>query len=442
VEFRILGPFEVIDAGGPVTLGGAKRRGLLALLVVHAGQAMPLDRLVDALWDEHPSKGARATVQTYLSQLRKLFRAGDDITLATHPAGYVLDAPTDCSDAARFERLCAEAVAEPDTCRRLHVIDEALALWRGPPLDEFAGAEWADVEATRLEALHLQAVQQRIDALLALGRHDEATPQLEGLVGKHRLDEHFWARLMLAYYRASRQADALRAYQGVRSILADELGIEPGGELVDLERKILDHDPSLMPTAETEVDSSARESLPEGVVTFLLTDIEGSTHLWDQQPEAMVAAVARHEELVGSTVQAHRGRLIKSKSEGDSTLSVFPHATDAAAAALTLQRGLVAEEWAGSLCLRTRIALHTGETHSRDGDYYGSTLNRAARIRSLADGGQVLCSRTTRDLIEDALPQDMEIIELGAHTLRGLDRPEDIFQLAIAGIPADFPDSR
>jgi DNA-binding SARP family transcriptional activator len=246
VEFRILGALEVIGPQGPVTLGGAKRRGLLALLVVRAGQVVSLDCLVDSLWCEQLSKGARGTVQTYLSQLRKLFAASDAVTLETHPGGYVLQAATRCIDAARFEQLCAQAVAEPDTCRRLQVVDEALALWRGPPLGEFAGAEWADLEATRLEALHLQALQRRIDALLDLGRHAEVIPELEHLTGgEHRLDEHFWAQLMLAYYRAGRQADALRAYQDVRSTLADELGIEPGAELVDLERAILDHDATL-----------------------------------------------------------------------------------------------------------------------------------------------------------------------------------------------------
>jgi DNA-binding SARP family transcriptional activator len=413
---------------GPVTLGGAKRRGLLALLVVHAGQVVSLDHLVDALWSEHPSKGARGTVQTYLSQLRKLFAASKDITLETRAGGYVLQAPTGCIDASRFEQLCAQAVAEPHTCRRLQVVDEALELWRGPPLGEFAGAEWADLEATRLEGLHLQALQQRIDALLDLGRHAEVIPELEGVIGEHRLDEHFWAQLMLAYYRAGRQADALRAYQEVRSVLADELGIEPGAELADLERKILDHDPALTLTPE-QAQPMSPESLPEGVVTFLLTDLEKSTPLWDQQPQAMAAAVARHEEIVGVTVRAHRGGLIKSGGEGDSTLSVFPRASDAAAAAITLDQALAAESGPEGLDLRTRIALHTGEAHLRGDDYYGGALNRAARIRALARGGEVLCSRSTAEVVADTLPADVHLQEVGTYDLKGLDRDETVYAL-------------
>ncbi len=245
MEFGILGSFQVSGPDGPAQLGGAKRRGLLAYLVVHAGQEVSPDRLVESLWGEESSSGARGTVQTYVSQLRKVLATSDDDAIETRSGGYVLDVPARHVDAARFERLCAQAAAEQDPRRRLEDLEEAMVLWRGPPLAEFAGAEWADLETTRLEALHLQALQQRLDVLLSLGRHAEALPDLERLVGDYPLDERFWAQLMLAYYRAGRQADALQAYQQVRSVLADELGIEPGTELTELEHKVLDQDPAL-----------------------------------------------------------------------------------------------------------------------------------------------------------------------------------------------------
>ena len=270
-----------------------------------------------------------------------------------------------------------------------------------------------------------------------MGRHGEAIPELEVLVGDHRLDEHFWAQLMVAYYQAGRQADALRAYQRVRSVLADELGIEPGAELTELERKILDHDPTLTATSGSGTAvSAAAEPLPAGVVTFLLTDVEGSTQLWDAHPQATATAMARHEELVSATVDAHRGRLVKSRGEGDSTLSAFPRASDAAAAAVALRDLLAVETWPEGLELRTRVALHTGEAQLRGGDYYGGTLNRAAWIRALAAGGEVFCSRATADLVTDTLPSDVDLREVGTYDLEGLRRAETVYALA-PGIVSD-----
>jgi class 3 adenylate cyclase len=133
--------------------------------------------------------------------------------------------------------------------------------------------------------------------------------------------------------------------------------------------------------------SDDRHELPDGILTFLLTDIEGSTPLWERHRAVMGAALAQHEELVARAVGAHGGRLIKTRGEGDSTVSVFVRASDAAAAALTLQRSLGASAWPGGLTLPTRAALHTGEAELRDGDYYGQTLNRAARLRALGQGG-------------------------------------------------------
>jgi class 3 adenylate cyclase len=176
--------------------------------------------------------------------------------------------------------------------------------------------------------------------------------------------------------------------------------------------------------------STRPPELPEGVVTFLLTDIEGSTPLWETHTAAMSVALARHEALVSEVVASHGGRLIKSRGEGDSTLSVFVQATDAVAAALALQQVLAGEPWPEGIALPTRAALHSGEAQLRDGDYYGQTLNRGARLRALAEGGHVLLSQTTAELVADQLPRGTSLADVGKHRLKGLSRPEHVFALA------------
>jgi class 3 adenylate cyclase len=175
--------------------------------------------------------------------------------------------------------------------------------------------------------------------------------------------------------------------------------------------------------------STRPPKLPEGVVTFLLTDIEGSTPLWETHTAAMSVALARHEALVTEVVASHGGRLIKSRGEGDSTLSVFVRATDAVAAALALQQVLAGELWPEGIALPTRAALHSGEAELRDGDYYGQTLNRAARLRALAEGGHVLLSQGTAELVTDQLPAGTSLADVGSYRLKGLSRPEHVFAL-------------
>lgn len=169
--------------------------------------------------------------------------------------------------------------------------------------------------------------------------------------------------------------------------------------------------------------------LPEGVITLLLTDVEGSTRAWEAHSEAMSAALARHDALVVEVVYAHRGLLIKSRGEGDATFSVFRRATDAALAAVVLQRTITAEPWPDPIQLSVRVAIHTGEAQLRDGDYFGTTVNRAARLRAVARGGEILCSQATAGVIADALPPGATLADLGAKALKDLSRPEHVFSL-------------
>jgi predicted ATPase/class 3 adenylate cyclase len=186
-------------------------------------------------------------------------------------------------------------------------------------------------------------------------------------------------------------------------------------------------------------EQHAGTALPTGTITFLLTDIEGSTRLWEKEREAMRRDLARHDAVVEEEVERHRGRMVRPRGEGDSRFAVFPLATDAVAAAAALQQRLHGERWSAALPLRVRMALHTGEADLRDGDYYGSAVNRCARLRSLAHGGQVLLSATTARLAREGLDHGISLRDLGVHHLKDLQQPEQVFQLAHPELPSEFP---
>ena len=177
------------------------------------------------------------------------------------------------------------------------------------------------------------------------------------------------------------------------------------------------------------------------MVTFLLTDIEGSSGLWEANPEGMAAALELHDELISRTVHEHFGRLMKAKGEGDATLSAFRRASDAVACAVECQRALLGASWPDGLEPRVRLALHTGEAHEREGDFFGPTLNRAARLRRLARGGETVISQATAEIVRDRLPEETELVELGRQELRGLSRPENVFALRTGarGVPPRGP---
>jgi DNA-binding SARP family transcriptional activator len=429
LDFRILGPFE-IDGGStsPLLIRGNKRRGLLAVLLVHAREPVSRERLVDDLWSD-AVEGADHTIQTYVSQLRKLL--SDGVGIETVGKGYRLDVPRECVDVDRFLDTAATANSVANLERRRELLNAALSLWRGSPLEEFAGMTWADATAQRLEQRRLEVLEQRIDVDLAVGRARELLGELAELTRAFPLAEPLWAQRMIALYRCGRQADALRAYSELRSILAEELGIEPSRALADLELRILDQDETLLElaTAVALTTSAPARELPVGTVTFLLTDIVRSTELWDVHPEEMAAAVREHEAIIEDVITASNGHHLKHRGEGDSTLSVFDRAADALDAAIELRDRFAAEPDALTLPVTVRIALHTGEVEQRDRDYFGPVLNRAARIRALASGNEILCSRATAELVADSVPPDAALVELGSLRLRGLRRNEVVFRV-------------
>ncbi|MFL5938419.1 MAG: BTAD domain-containing putative transcriptional regulator [Gaiellaceae bacterium] len=239
MEYRILGPLEVVGDEGSLSLGGAKQRALFALLLLNANRVVSRDRLIDELWPDDPPESVVTSVQVYVSRLRKLLPEG---TLLTRPPGYRLEVEPEALDQQRFERSITDARGrEPE--RAATLLREALALWRGPPLAEL-NEPFARIERGRLEDLRLQAVEQCIEADQALGRDSELIDELEPLIAEHPHRERLRGQLMLALYRTGRQADALRAYRDARDAL-NEIGIRPGERLRELERRILVQDETL-----------------------------------------------------------------------------------------------------------------------------------------------------------------------------------------------------
>ncbi len=241
MNFRILGPLEVTNDGKTLPLGGTRQRAVLALLLLHANEVVSTDALVDRLWGGRPPRTATKALQVYVSNLRK--RLGRDV-LMTRAPGYVLRVEPDELDLYQFERLVVEARAQdPETASSL--LGNALSLWRGTALADFAYEPFAQAEIMRLEELRLAALEDRIDADLAKGLDARLVGELEGLVAEHPLRERLRGQLMLALYRSGRQAEALEVFRNGRNLLDEELGLEPSEALKALQSAILAHDPSL-----------------------------------------------------------------------------------------------------------------------------------------------------------------------------------------------------
>jgi len=274
MEFRILGSLEAWEEGCELPLGGLKPRALLAVLLLHANEVVPADRLIDEVWGEDSPEDAAAALRVNVSRLRK---ALPEDVLRTRAPGYVVHVEPDALDLVRFERLVDEGRSllgrglTSDASRRLH---DALSLWRGPALADFTYESFAQSAIARLEEIRLAALELRVEADLALGRHHELVAEIEALVAEYPHRERLRGSLMTALYRSGRQAEALAAYQDARRSLVDGLGIEPGAELRELERAILRHDPSLSleAPARSGVLSEVERSILVGIADEMRVD--------------------------------------------------------------------------------------------------------------------------------------------------------------------------
>jgi DNA-binding SARP family transcriptional activator/DNA-binding beta-propeller fold protein YncE len=322
VEARILGPLEIAVEGERVEVRGGKQRELLALLLVHANDVVSSDRLIEGLWRDQPPPSAVKTLQALVSRLRSDLGSASG-ALETHGYGYRLRVDPERFDADAFRagvEGARRALARGEAEEAATALRAALALWRGPALAEFRYHEFAQAEIARLEELRLAAQEERIAADLELGRHDELVAELEALVAEHPLRERLRGQLMLALYRAGRQAEALATYDEGRRTLAEELGLEPSEALQRLQRQILEHDPSL-----AVPEPAPRLRLPAGSRKPLLIAALGALVLVAAGAAALLRGIGGHEEARAAGALAldpETGKVVASVPLGTSPSAV------------------------------------------------------------------------------------------------------------------------
>jgi DNA-binding SARP family transcriptional activator/class 3 adenylate cyclase len=442
MDFRILGPLEVRDRGGSVEIRRRKPRALLAALLLRAGEPVNADVLIDALWGESPPRTARAALQNYVAQLRRSLGPG---LVESRAGGYVLEVAPEQIDLGRFESLAAEGrdAAGEERVRKLR---EALELWRGPPLADLVFEPFVAHEAARLEELRTAALEDLIDAQLALGAGSDLVGELEHLIAEHPFRERLRGQLMLALYRSGRQADALEAYQETRRTLVDELGIEPSAPLKELEQAILSQDSSLL--VSSPPSTPGIELPPEErrkTVTILFSDLASLEADPELLHDASVRALAQVRAILedyGATVE---------QRAGDEVMAVFgiPHAHEddalrAARAALELQNeiadldGALRDEGRGGIELR--VGIESGEVLAGADDAgfgftAGPAITLAKRTLQRAGPGEILAGPATLRLIGSAVvtvpvegsPSDtvriVELIDGVPEATRQLDAP-------------------
>jgi len=426
LELRLLGPLEARRNGEVLGLGGTKQRAVLAVLLIHFGEVVSVDRLVDAVWPTGPPASSTHAIEVYISQLRKRLDPGRRGIIRGGPGGYAIQVDPDHVDARRFERLLEEGrlvLAEGDAGRAAEGLREAIALWRGEALADFAYEPFAQEEIARLEELRLEAVEARIDADLALGRHAELVGELEALVVAQPLRERATGRLMLVLYRSERQADALAAYRSARERMVEELGIEPGPQLRALEAAIIRQDEALLGPVAIRPARAARRK--RKLVTVVSADILAGV----PDPEALAAALQQARDLAAEVVTAHGG--VVERSVGDAVIAVFgvpaAHEDDAlraARAAIALREGMreLSDRLEAEVGFRlgVPIGLATGEAvvvgpTGDESSATGDAVSLAVRLQEAGTPGEIVVDETTRRLVAHAASFE----PLGELELRG-----------------------
>jgi DNA-binding SARP family transcriptional activator len=420
VDFRVLGPVEVRAEGRPLAVPGARQRALLAVLLLSAGEPVSRERVIADLWGERPPDGAVKTVQAVVSRLRRAL-GGEATRLVTSAAGYRLRVEPDELDLGRFERLCEDgrrALAAGRPERAAARLRAALEEWRGPPLADVALEPFASPEIARLEDLRAAAVEDRVEADLALGRGAELVAELEGLVEREPLRERLRGQLMLALYRAGRQGEALDAYREAVRTLDAELGLHPGPELKRLQQAILAHDPALL-------QARASEAPPQTVrrratATILCAELAGFAAARAGLGDAAVDRVrGEYDGRARDVLAAHGATAVK--AVGDGLLAAFSTAGDAVACAVELQRAIARQAGREPIPLELRVGVGAGDVAWTGDDYAGTPVVEAQALCGAAPGGGILVAETVRLLAGSGT--DARFEDGGELELRGLVEP-------------------
>jgi len=423
-----------------------KGAGLLAYLAYHLPQAHPREVLLDLFWPENGPEAGRISLSTVLSSLRHQFEPpgipahsvirADRFSVGLNPAAVT-------TDVLQFEAaLKGAAQAESPTARRQH-LTRAVDLYQGRLLPGFY-EEWIPGEQERLGGLFFEAVSQLIPHLEAIGDLSAALQYACKAVSVDPLREEAHQHLMRLLSASGQPGAALRQYKELERLLEEELGVEPSASLRALARQIEEESGlsalALRPPAvrPRQIAVPTPVAVPSGMpvtVNFLLTDIEGSTRLWEQAGDAFQEALARHHQLMREAFSRHGGQELK--EAGDSFLVAFASAKGALACAIACQEALTRQEWPEALAgapLRVRMALHTGDVVLQEGEYHGVALHRASRMLTAGHGGQILVSEATAGLLGRNLEERVRLKDLGVYRLRDVATPERLFQVAYPGM--------
>jgi len=430
--------FQATLEGKTITsLGTTNNQGLLIYLVLQAGRLFPREVLATLLWPDKPDEIARNNLRQTIYELRKII---GDLASPKEPLLLVTRHTVQFNAASDFTLDVKQFLQEIDSGD----LETALARYSGDLLsgytcDSLPFEEWLRQEREHLHQTALKAMFELTQSYLQNGRLDKAQATARRQLSLEPWREAAHCQLMQAYALAGDRGNALAQYEAGRQILWQELGVEPTTEMVILYEAIKNGKYGLAALGESSrIPFSLSRNLPAGTVTFLFTDIEGSTELLKRLRDQYVALLTSHHLILREAFERWHGYEVG--VEGDSFFVSFQRATNALNAAVEIQKSLAAHTWPDNVDVLVRMGLHTGEPlEANTEDYIGIDVHRAARIAHLGHGGQVLLSESTTSLVVDKLPKGVSLLDLGHHLLKDLSRPEHIHQLMITGLPIEFP---